>query len=206
MTEPADSADQTDQTDQASQTNQWSESDSASFINLAEIFVPGRAEQIAALLQLIPAQIDEPFTIVELASVRPTSGGNSGEVLRLPLYCPRWLRSYARSYGAKVGSFYNRLEIRPFEIGEQAWRADLPFACVRRLFSLRPSPLSAGQTGTFHGYGCPPEPMELYCWPTLSSRQRLGSHSSLPSSTTRSCASRAWHYAAISVATNSSRR
>ena len=38
------------------------------FIDLAEIFVPGRAEQVSALLDLIPARADERFTIVELAS------------------------------------------------------------------------------------------------------------------------------------------
>src|ERR1051326_9156215 len=49
-------------------TNQWSEENSANFIDLAEIFVPGRVEQTATLLDLIPAERDEAFTIVELAS------------------------------------------------------------------------------------------------------------------------------------------
>ena len=31
-------------------SNQWSEGDSEIFIDLAEIFVPGRTEQVAALL------------------------------------------------------------------------------------------------------------------------------------------------------------
>jgi tRNA (cmo5U34)-methyltransferase len=49
-------------------SNQWSEGDSAIFLDLGEIFVPGRAEQTATFLQLIPARTDEHFTIVELAS------------------------------------------------------------------------------------------------------------------------------------------
>ena len=49
-------------------SNQWSEGDSEIFLDLGEIFVPGRAEQISTLLQLIPARTDEQFTIVELAS------------------------------------------------------------------------------------------------------------------------------------------
>jgi len=49
-------------------SNQWSEDDSAIFLDLGEIFVPGRAEQISTLLQFISARTDEQFTIVELAS------------------------------------------------------------------------------------------------------------------------------------------
>ena len=45
-------------------SNQWSEGDSEIFIDLGEIFVPGRAEQMTALLDLIPARADEQFTIV----------------------------------------------------------------------------------------------------------------------------------------------
>ncbi|HXZ05140.1 MAG TPA: hypothetical protein VEH81_09915, partial [Ktedonobacteraceae bacterium] len=48
--------------------NQWSEGDSEIFIDLAEIFVPGRTEQINTLLDLIPGRGDERFTIVELAA------------------------------------------------------------------------------------------------------------------------------------------
>ncbi len=49
-------------------SNQWSEGDSAIFLDLGEIFIPGRTEQISTLLQLISARTDEQFTIVELAS------------------------------------------------------------------------------------------------------------------------------------------
>src|SRR5258707_4400914 len=46
----------------------WSEGNSADFIETADLFVPARAEQIAALLALIPARPDEAFTVAELAS------------------------------------------------------------------------------------------------------------------------------------------
>ncbi len=48
--------------------NQWDEESSATFLDLGEIFVPGRAQQTQALLELIPARSDEVFTIVELAA------------------------------------------------------------------------------------------------------------------------------------------
>ena len=49
-------------------SNQWNEGDSEIFLDLGEIFVPGRAEQMETLLDLIPARTDEHFTVVELAS------------------------------------------------------------------------------------------------------------------------------------------
>ncbi len=114
-------------TENTNSANQWSESDSASFINLGEIFVPGRTEQISALLHLIPAQLEEAFTVVELAS----GEGRLAETIleRFPachyvaLDGSELMRERT---GQKLARFSNRLEIRPFEIGDQAWRATLP--------------------------------------------------------------------------------
>ena len=107
--------------------NQWSESDSASFINLGEIFVPGRAEQISSLLQLIPAGVDEAFTIVELAS----GEGKLAETILERFPTCRYLaldgsELMRERMGQRLSRFSSRLEIRPFEISEQAWRAALP--------------------------------------------------------------------------------
>lgn len=107
--------------------NQWSESESNLFLNLAEIFVPSRAEQTSALLQLIPAQTNEEFTVIELAA----GGGALAEVI---------LESFSRCHyialdGSEVmrtrmqqrlNRFSARLEIRPFELAETTWREDLP--------------------------------------------------------------------------------
>ena len=49
-------------------THQWNEDDSTIFLKLAEVFVPARTEQITTLLQLLPARMDEAFTMVELAA------------------------------------------------------------------------------------------------------------------------------------------
>ncbi len=49
-------------------TDRWSEADSQTFLNHSEVFVPGRMEQIASLLHLIPARMEEAFTIAELAA------------------------------------------------------------------------------------------------------------------------------------------
>ena len=108
-------------------SNQWSEGDSEIFIDLGEIFVPGRTEQMATLLDLIPARVDEQCTIVELAS---GEGALAQAVLE---------RFHACHYIAFDGSavmrqhmserltrFSERLEIRPFELAEREWRTTLP--------------------------------------------------------------------------------
>jgi SAM-dependent methyltransferase len=107
-------------------SNQWSEEDSEIFIDLGEIFVPGRAEQMNALLDLIPARADEQFTIVELAS---GEGALAQAILE---------RFHACQYVAFDGSavmrqhmserlteFRDRLEIRSCELDQQEWRANL---------------------------------------------------------------------------------
>ncbi len=137
MTEPADSMDQAHQTDQASQTNQWSESDSASFINLAEIFVPGRTEQIAALLHLIPARTDEAFTLVELAS----GEGKLAEAILERFSACHYIafdgsELMRKRMAQRLARFSSRLDIRPFEIAEQAWRTTLPSPLRAVLSSL----------------------------------------------------------------------
>src|SRR3989304_2122341 len=45
----------------------WSESTSRTFIELADVAVPGRGEQIETLLSLVPARADEPFAAADLA-------------------------------------------------------------------------------------------------------------------------------------------
>ena len=120
-------------------SNQWSEGDSEIFIDLAEIFVPGRAEQMNALLDLIPARVDEQCTIVELAS---------GEGVLAQAILERF---HACHYVALDGSevmrqhmserliqFSDRLEIRPFELAEREWRTALPgpLRCVVSSLSI----------------------------------------------------------------------
>jgi tRNA (cmo5U34)-methyltransferase len=108
-------------------TNHWGESDSERFLGHSEIFVPGRAEQLATLLDLIPAQADEPFTIVEL--------GAGGGVLAQAIL-KRFTRCHyvaldgsemmREQMGQRLAHFKDRLEIRPFELAEQQWRDALP--------------------------------------------------------------------------------
>lgn len=108
-------------------THQWNEDDSRIFLELAEVFVPARSEQVTTLLQLLPARMDEAFTMVELAA---------GEGILARAFLEHFPHCH---YIALDGSqamrermmrtlahFGPRLEVLPFELAEQAWREQLP--------------------------------------------------------------------------------
>ncbi len=107
--------------------NSWNESDSATFIDFGEIFVPKRAEQIETLLSLIPAGIDETFTIVELAA----GGGVLAQAIlerfsRCHYVALDGSARMREEMAQKLAAFSNRLTIAPFLLEEQAWRTTLP--------------------------------------------------------------------------------
>lgn len=108
-------------------SHQWNEDDSTIFLNLAEVFVPARTEQITTLLQLLPARMDEAFTMVELAA-------GEGILARAFLehfpHChyialdgSQMMRERMKHMLAHFGP---RLEVLPFELAEQTWREQLP--------------------------------------------------------------------------------
>jgi tRNA (cmo5U34)-methyltransferase len=120
-------------------SNQWSEGDSEIFIDLGEIFVPGRTEQTETLLRLIPARTDEQFTIVELAA---GEGALAQAILEGFPACHYFaydgsevMRQHMRE---RLTQFSERLEIRPFELAEQDWRNSLPapLRCVVSSLSI----------------------------------------------------------------------
>ena len=107
-------------------SNQWSEGDSEIFIDLGEIFVPGRAEQMNALLDLIPARADEQFTIVELASGEGALAQAILEQFHACQYVAFDGSAVMRQHmSERLKEFRDRLEIRPFELVQQEWRANL---------------------------------------------------------------------------------
>lgn len=108
-------------------SERWNEGDSLTFLDHSEVFVPGRAEQIASLLHLIPAQLDEVFTVVELAA----GGGVLARAIleRFPSCQYVALDGSAvmrQRLGEALISFGDRLEVRPFELAEQEWSNALP--------------------------------------------------------------------------------
>ncbi len=107
--------------------NLWSEDASNLFLDLADIFVPARAEQFSSLLQLIPATSDETFTIVELGS---GEGKLAEAILTAFPHC-----HYLALDGSelmrtttlqRLSRFSSRLELRPFALSRSDWRSELP--------------------------------------------------------------------------------
>lgn len=107
--------------------NQWSEDNSETFLDYGELFVPDRPAQTATLLGLIPARVDEAFTIVELAA----GGGELARAIltRFP-HCHYVAFDGSETMRERLGNvlapFGERVEIRPFELSEQSWREALP--------------------------------------------------------------------------------
>ncbi len=120
-------------------SNQWSEGDSEIFIDLAEILVPGRKEQMNTLLDLIPARADEQCTIVELAA----GEGVLAQAVLERFHACRYVafdgsEVMRQQMGEKLRQYRNRLEIRPFEWSQQEWRENLPqpLRCVLSSLSV----------------------------------------------------------------------
>jgi tRNA (cmo5U34)-methyltransferase len=115
--------------------SQWSEDTSNLFLDVAELFVPAREEQTSTLLQLIPANAAEEFTVVELAS----GEGKLAEAILEHFPRAHYLaldgsEAMREHFQQRLARFANRLEVRPFELSKQAWRAELP-AQVRCVLS-----------------------------------------------------------------------
>jgi precorrin-6B methylase 2 len=108
-------------------THGWSETNSATFVDMADLYVPQRDEQIRALVALIPATPEETFTLVEL-------GAGAGTLARAILEAfPRC--SYVALDGSAVmrehlartlAPFGPRVAVRAFELDAPDWRAALP--------------------------------------------------------------------------------
>ena len=115
----------------------WSEDSSELFLELGDLFVPARAEQVETLLDLVPAQADETFTIVEL-------GAGGGHLARAVLERFPHCRYVALDGSARMRAhlsqqldeFRDRLDIQAFELAGARWRETLPSPLRAVLSSL----------------------------------------------------------------------
>jgi tRNA (cmo5U34)-methyltransferase len=107
--------------------NQWSEDNSITFLDMGDLFVPGRVEQTTTILHLIPARTDEEFTVVELAA---GEGVLAQAILEKFPQCHYMALDGSAVMRERLAQrlewFGSRVEIRPFDLGEQGWRSTLP--------------------------------------------------------------------------------
>ena len=114
----------------------WGEDESKIFVEYGRAMVPGREEIERTLLNLIPAEPDEPFLGVEIGT---GSGWLSAAVLRefskariLGLDgSPEMLRTAAEL----LAPYGDRAELRRFRLEEPSWTEALPLEEVRVFLS-----------------------------------------------------------------------
>jgi SAM-dependent methyltransferase len=105
----------------------WSETNSATFVDVANVYVPMRDEQLRTLIALIPAMPEETFALVELGA---GSGTLARAILQAFPHC-----SYVALDGSAVmreqlartlAPFGPRVAVRDFELDAPDWRDALP--------------------------------------------------------------------------------
>jgi tRNA (cmo5U34)-methyltransferase len=115
----------------------WGEDESKIFVELGRAMVPGREEIERTLLDLIPAEPDEPFVGVEIGI---GAGWLSAAVLREFSKArivgldgsPEMLRTAAE----RLGHYGDRAELRRFRLEEPSWMDGMPQAVRVFLSSL----------------------------------------------------------------------
>ena len=100
----------------------WSEADSQRFIERGRIYIPSRDEIQEAMLDLIPAEADEPFRAVELGV---GAGWLSAAILhRFPAAQVLGLDgspAMLRETEARLQPFAGRFELREFRLQDRSW-------------------------------------------------------------------------------------
>jgi tRNA (cmo5U34)-methyltransferase len=105
----------------------WNEDESKIFIDQGKIFTPRRDELRDTFLDLIPAQLDDTFQVVELA---PGAGWLSAAILgRFPnaaLLALDGSEEMLAETARALDPFPGRWETRTFQLLDTDWRAALP--------------------------------------------------------------------------------
>ena len=114
-------------TEQTPAPDRWDEETSQLFLEVSALFVPARAEQINALLGLIPAQHDEIFTIAELAA----GGGELAEALlehfpNAHYFALDGSTVMLDQLSKRLARFNARVTLSQFDIAARDWRSQLP--------------------------------------------------------------------------------
>ena len=104
----------------------WREADSQRFIELGQIYTPARDEIRETILDLIPAEQDEPFLAVELGM---GSGWLSAAILeRFPAARVMGLDgspTMLRETKIRLQQFAGRFEVRQFRLEDRSWLAEI---------------------------------------------------------------------------------
>ena len=113
----------------------WSEADSRHFIERGRVHIPARDEIQETILELLPAERDEPFRAVELG----VGGGwlCAAILERFPAARVLGLNgspTMLRETEARLAPFAGRFELRPFRLEDRSWLAGVGHHGHARLF------------------------------------------------------------------------
>jgi SAM-dependent methyltransferase len=104
----------------------WSEDSSRQFIDLGHIYTPARDEVQQAILDLMPADHDEAFLVVELGV---GSGWLSAAILEhFPAASVLGLDgspTMLRESEARLQPYAGRITLRPFRLEDRSWLAEI---------------------------------------------------------------------------------
>lgn len=105
----------------------WSEADSRTFLRLAEVVTPSRAEVMDLFVALAHLAAPDEGTIVELC----TGGGDLAAALLTAFPSARFVgydgsSAMLEAAARRLAPFGERQALRPFRLEATAWRGDLP--------------------------------------------------------------------------------
>jgi ubiquinone/menaquinone biosynthesis C-methylase UbiE len=107
--------------------DRWSEADSRTFIDIANVAVPGRAEQFEMLLSLVPATPGEAFQAVELCCGEGIFAESLlerfPEARLIALDGSATMLDRARE---RLNRFGDRVQVAQFDLDSPGWLAALP--------------------------------------------------------------------------------
>lgn len=105
-------------------TEKWTEESSSIYQQLANIAVPGRVEQVAALLMLLPFGVNDSFRVVELAS---GEGKLAYAMLRAfpnaTLLALDYSEAMREATANRLKPFANRFEVAAFDMHQSDWHS-----------------------------------------------------------------------------------
>lgn len=100
----------------------WKEEDSTLYQQLAPVAVPARAEQLAALLTLMPFAVNETFTAVELACGEGVySAALLGAFPKASVTALDGSQEMRRQAMRRLSHFGQRVVVKPFDILKADW-------------------------------------------------------------------------------------
>jgi tRNA (cmo5U34)-methyltransferase len=100
----------------------WTETDSATYRDIADVAVPRRAEMLRTLVAAVPFAAVEPFRIVELGSGEGQLAVGLLEAFpRATITALDGSESMRERTGARLAPFVDRARVRPFDVAALDW-------------------------------------------------------------------------------------